>query len=72
MSFGNKLFQIASNVSKTSAMMFSNRHNSDAAGVQLLLHGSDIQFERHFKFLGVIIDKKTESRPTHTFVLNQY
>ena len=31
-------------VSKTFAMMFSNRPNSDAAGIQLLLNGSEIQF----------------------------
>ena len=35
------------NVSKTFAMMFSKEHNSDAAGIQLLLNGSEIQFERH-------------------------
>ena len=46
------------NVSKTFAMMFSNRHNSDAAGIQLLLNVSEIQFECHGKFLGVIIDTK--------------
>ena len=44
------------NVSKRFAMMFSNRHNSDAAGIQLLLNGSEVQFECHYKFLGVIID----------------
>ena len=44
------------NVSKTFTMMFSNRHNSDAAGIQLLLNGSEVQFECHGKFLGVIID----------------
>ena len=44
------------NVSKTFAMMFSNRHNSDAAGIQLLLNASEVQFECHGKFLGVIID----------------
>ena len=43
------------NVSKTFAMMFSKRPNSDAAGVQLLLNGSEVQFECHGKFLGVII-----------------
>ena len=29
-------------VKKTFAMMFSNKHNSDAAGIQLLLNGSEI------------------------------
>ena len=43
------------NASKTFAMMFSNRHNSDAAGIQLLLNGSEVQFQCHGKFLGVII-----------------
>ena len=38
--------------------MISNKHNSDAAGIQLLLNGSEIQFECHGKFLGVIIDTK--------------
>ena len=46
------------NVSKTFAMMFSNGPNSDAAGIQLLLNGSEVQFECHGKFLGVIIDTK--------------
>ena len=46
------------NVSKTFAMMFSNRHNSDAAGIQLLLNGSEIQFLCHIKFLRIIIDTK--------------
>ena len=45
-------------VSKIFAMMFSNRPNSNAAGIQLLLNDSEIQFECHGKFLEVIIDTK--------------
>ena len=40
-------------VSKTVAMMFSNRHNSDTVGIYLLLNGSEIQFECHGLFRGV-------------------
>ena len=43
-------------------MTFSNRHNSDFVDIQLLLNGSEIQFECHGKFLGIIIDTKLNHR----------
>ena len=51
------------NVSKTFAIMFSNRHNSKDSGIQLLLNGSEIQFEcQDPKCLGVIIDTKLNQK----------
>ena len=59
------------NVSKTFEMLFSNRHNSDAAGVQLLLNGSEIQFECHGKFLGVIINTKLNHKQHIHLICNK-
>ena len=59
------------NVSKTFAMMFSNRPNSDAAGIQSLLNGSEVQFDCHGKFLGVIIDTKVNHRQHIRLIYNK-